>query len=362
MLLGIKNLWKRLVIILTWLFFLLLKLTKSKQHIDYNKILVLYISGFGDIICFTPFYEKLRVKFPEAEIWACFPDNVIALENSFFEFNDYINHESYLNTLKEIRRNKFDLVILPGWILKDSILALLSGSKEILGYINELTFSNRYLNKFLIQSTNPIKISKWLDTRECHLSERANLILDYLGIEPVQSEEISYTRRENPEDYSIIHAGARFPGRQWQPENYAEIADYLIDKKICKRVILIGGEHDAKINHQIIIKSKNNSIIDFSGRLNLIETKLLIEKAVLFVGNDSGPMHIAAFCGVPTIGLLGPNYPHISRPLGKNSDVVFHRFPCAGCNQRVCNNGYQCINSISISEVCESIENLLNAI
>jgi len=71
----------------------------------------------------------------------------------------------------------------------------------------------------------------------------------------------------------------------------------------------------------------------------------------LFVGNDSGPMHIAALAGVPTLGLLGPNFPHISGPLGSQSWYIFHKFPCSGCNQRGCDFSYRCINAITMDEV-----------
>ncbi|RLC46126.1 MAG: hypothetical protein DRH57_06670, partial [Candidatus Cloacimonadota bacterium] len=92
--------------------------------------------------------------------------------------------------------------------------------------------------------------------------------------------------------------------------------------------------------------------------LSLIKTKELIEKSSLFIGNDSGPMHIAAFVGTPTIGLMGPNLPEISGPVGENTAYIYKSFNCSPCNQRICHYNYRCIKSITVDEVFQKATEL----
>jgi ADP-heptose:LPS heptosyltransferase len=355
----IRNLGKIIVIYLTWLLFLIKKSTAPIYKGKYRKILILYICGMGDILCLTPFYQKIKSKFPDAELWACLPQRIVELENEFFQFNGVIPHTSYRKTLKEINTQKFDLIILPSWMLRDSILALISNAKSIIGYINEHTFSNRYLNDFTMEGVGIQVHKRSQDMRKIHLSERPNLILTHFRIEKTKSSELVFERASKPEDYIVVHAGARFAGRRWSPDNFSEIIKFLLTKKYSKQVYLIGDNSDKIINEQIIEKTGMDKVHDIAGTLSLLETKYLIDKAILFIGNDSGPMHIAALSGIPTIGLLGPNFPHISGPMGKRAISVFHKLSCTGCNQRSCKTSFECMDSITTEEVIQAVQDLL---
>lgn len=313
----------------------------------------------GDIICLVPFYNEIRKKYPEAEFQACFPSDIVELENSFFEFDGYIIHKSYIGTYKEINSHHFDLIILPGWVLKDSILALASNAKSIIGYINDLTFSNRYLNKFTLEGVG-IKVKPLQqDMRSSHLSERPNLILKHFQLPQIRRKDIQLCRNKKPQDYAVIHAGARFEGRRWNTDGFSDVIRFLISQKYVSKIYLIGSNEDRKINQQIIQKADLENISDVSGEMSLLQTKQLIENACLFIGNDSGPMHIAAISGIPTIGLLGPNLPDISGPMGLNSITIFHQLSCSGCNQRNCISSYRCINLITKEEIINTCKEII---
>ena len=151
--------------------------------------------------------------------------------------------------------------------------------------------------------------------------------------------------------------GSLFEGRRWL-ERFAAVADWLLESGRVKKVYLIGDKDDIRINRRIRSFAKSKEIVDKAGKLSLQESYLLIAKARLFVGNDSGPMHIAALAGVPTLGLMGPSYPQISGPLGKQSRAAFHEFECSGCDQRGCNYKYRCIKAITIPEVQDIINEM----
>ena len=73
------------------------------------------------------------------------------------------------------------------------------------------------------------------------------------------------------------------------------------------------------------------NIYNFAGKFTLRQTFYLISKCNVFIGNDSGPMHIAAAQGVKTIGLFGPNLPLRFAPLNKKSISLYKKMPCSPC-------------------------------
>ena len=347
------------LMLLTWVIYRFRRMTAPIQTKEPKKILVLYLSGMGDILCASPFLTKLRERFPCARIDGCLPAGFVKLQRDFFLFDGYIAHRRYADTLRHINSESYDLIVIPGWLMRNSVLALLSNAGSIIGYINDLSFTNRYLNSFSLEEVGLNIQPSRQDMRSSHLSERANLILSHYGAEPVQADEVIIKRQAKAQNYAVIHAGARFEGRRWSESRFAELISYLLDGGLCAEVHLIGDATDSLINQHIMEMVKSDKVSDNAGKIDLYQSKTLISASKLFVGNDSGPMHIAALCGVPTLGLLGPNFPHISGPLGNKSYYAWHKFPCTGCNQRGCAYEYRCIKSITTTEAIAKINSLL---
>ncbi|NLO12235.1 MAG: glycosyltransferase family 9 protein [Candidatus Cloacimonetes bacterium] len=349
---------KKSLMILTWLIWKVRQAFTRFGTREPKRVCVLYICGMGDILCDTFFFEELRQKWPQAELSACFPAAFCELQENYFAFDTYIPHRGYWQTLIQLWKLRADLIIIPGWLLKNSILAIFSNAKAILGYINDLSFSNRLLNSFTLEAAGIAVHRYQQDMRQCHLSQRPAAIAAALDMPQFDPQALEPKRHQPAQDYAVFHAGARFEGRRWPEDRFAAVADWLLESGRVKKVYLIGDKDDIRINRRIRSFAKSKEIVDKAGKLSLQESYLLIAKARLFVGNDSGPMHIAALAGVPTLGLMGPSYPQISGPLGKQSRAAFHEFECSGCDQRGCNYKYRCIKAITIPEVQDIINEM----
>lgn len=354
----INNRGKILLMYLTWFFW---KVRQAFTHItdkEPKRVCVLYLSGLGDIVCDTLFFETLREKWPKAKLSACFPAAFCDVQKEFFAFDHYIPHHSSWLTLKRLWSLKADLIILPGWLMRNSLLAIFSNAKAIIGYVNDLSFSNRYLNSFTLELAG-IQAKRCVqDMRSCHLAQRPMAISVALGLRTYDIENLEIPRMKEYLNHAVFHAGARFEGRRYSEESFARVAEYLIDRGLVHTVYLIGGNEDRPINLRIKSHSNLRTIVDKSG-ISLRQSFELIRTAKVFVGNDSGPMHLAALSGVPTLGLMGPNFPHISGPLGKQSRYLFHEFECSGCNQRDCDYNYRCIKAITTQEVLEALDEMM---
>lgn len=355
----LRNMAKILGMLITWVIYRH-KRSNMPPMDNPRLICVLYLSGLGDILCDTFFYQKLREGYPHAKLMALLPSGVCEISGKYFDWDFCFSHSSYLKTLLLLRKIRPDLVIIPGWLLRNSILALFSRASSILGFINDLSFSNKYLNVFRMEAAGMEIPRVEVDTRRCHLTERPNGILQILGLPPVSAHDLVIPRLQPASSVCVIHAGARFPGRRWPVERFAKVIDHILQNGYADTVELIGDSFDAQINARIISRCHHTQVDNLAGKLSLVDSWKRIVSANLFIGNDSGPMHMAALAGVPTLGLMGPNFPHISGPLGKNSRWLFHEFPCTGCNQRDCDYSYRCINSIQEDEVFIVIKDMMH--
>lgn len=339
------------LMLLTYILYVARKAITPTLNREPRKILVLYLSGIGDIICQTEFYRQLKLRYPKSALWACLPAALVKLQDSYFHFDSYIAHRSYRQSLKELNAQGFDLIILPGWVLKDSILALLSNARAIVGYINDLSFSNKFVNSFRLEGIGLRAPRIVTDMGKTHLSERSNGIALALGMKPISADGIIITRIAKPENYLVFHASSQLQSKRWEPRNFAEVARYLLSESLADTIYLIGDKAEQALNDEIAYMCADERVINKSGKLSLMQSRELISKAKLFVGNDSGPMHIAALLGVPTLGLMGPYPPELCRPLGANSRYIFHRYHCCCCDPHFCGYAYRCMKAITVDEV-----------
>ncbi len=116
--------------------------------------------------------------------------------------------------------------------------------------------------------------------------------------------------------------------RMWPSARFSELSNKLLSDPNVK-ILFTGTSNEKKLVAGIIWRiGKKERVVDLSDSLSLPELFCLMKKCSLFIGNDSGPMHIAAAQGIPTIGLFGPNLPVRFGPLGKGNVSVYKKGVC----------------------------------
>jgi ADP-heptose:LPS heptosyltransferase len=148
----------------------------------------------------------------------------------------------------------------------------------------------------------------------------------------------------------VLHIGAGNRFRDWGADNLAALARRLAALSGV-RVILAGGEADLD-RAEALLGSGTVPALSLVGELNLAELREVIRRAALFVGPDSGPMHIASTTRTPIVALFGPTLPAHFAPWGREAVLVEKDLPCRPCNQRKCGRGdFHCLAGISVDEV-----------
>jgi ADP-heptose:LPS heptosyltransferase len=168
-----------------------------------------------------------------------------------------------------------------------------------------------------------------------------------------------------------MHVGGEgFGGRKrWSTERFAAVGRHLVET-FGARVLLLGGPADLPLAAEVAAEMPRGAVV-LAGQTSLLETAALVERSVLFVGNDSCPLHIAAAVGTPTVGIYGPSSVEQFHPIGPGTNphrVLSADLPCGPCFQFVGNtppwvpnacHSYACLKAIRAEQVIEAAAALL---
>jgi len=322
----------------------------------------------GDILMTTPAARALRKTLPKAFISYLVEEPFRDLVEGSPLFDEVlvlpkdISHASFLRYLWGIRKKKYDAVLDFHGGPRASLITLMSGAKTKVGY--------HVKHKSFIYD---IRIPRSPEHGYIHSVENHLNLVRALGIKAdssslempsaVEKEATRLTRffAENGLDQAkmiVLHIGAGNEFRQWGVYNFSRFI-HLAAQKNHFKVVLVGSEEDKTLEEDIQKASKGISV-SLVGMLNLRELRWVISHAQLFVGSDSGPMHVAATTSTPIVALFGPTVPANFSPWNARSVLIEKNLDCRPCKQRECIHGdFRCIQEIHPQEVLDAGLSLL---
>jgi len=323
------------------------------ENMDFKRILIVKLSSIGDVVHTLPALSALRKRFPESYIAWVVKKQIADIITNHPHLDEVINYEGIRKTAKKLRSLKFDLAIDLQGLFRSGLLTFLSRAKTRLGFSRANSRELNYL--FLNQRVTP-------GEEDRHVIDKNLSLLRPLGIEVEEKEFIIQVSGENREYIAnffkkegiisnniliALNSRASWPSKLWPEERWAELADRLIEELKAKIVLLWGaGEKD--LVDRIVRMTKNKPII--SCKTNLKELAVLISKCKLFVGGETGPLHIACALNIPTIALIGPTDSVRNGPYGEGHIVIEKSLPCRGCWKYKCKR-LDCMKLITVDEV-----------
>jgi ADP-heptose:LPS heptosyltransferase len=171
------------------------------------------------------------------------------------------------------------------------------------------------------------------------------------------------------EEIAVVHVSASSPFRQWPLTSFAETVAALA-AKAGRRVVVMSGPSDRDAADAVILEARARLSADTQERIlmcgdfSLAELRALLERSAVYIGGDSGPLHVAATTAVPIVAVFGPTPSARSVPWRDPacfSEVVeIDGLPCRPCDQRFCIPGdYRCLTHIDAGRVIAAAERVL---
>lgn len=336
-----------------------------------SSILLLRPDHMGDVLMATPAIVALKRLFPRAHITVVVReancglislpgtvDRVVGLDVPWvIQWENRKKQWFYLfKKIRELRKEKFDLAIELKGDLRNIVLIFLLGSKLRIGYAVRG-------GGFLL--TRRLKFSPGIR----HEAERNLDIVRSLGgnakqiyphYEVAPEKEIEIKKRIEkifPQRKKLIgiHPGANSPSKMWLPSSFAELID-RIERERLGDVIIFAGPADMEIIRLVKIALFSTPVI--MDNLLFEDLAAFFKELDIFIGNDSGPFHLAEAVGTKVITIFGSTYPEIVGPISRNSEIIRSRRNCAPCRRpgekERCGE-ISCLKDISVEEVYEAV-------
>jgi heptosyltransferase-2 len=155
-----------------------------------------------------------------------------------------------------------------------------------------------------------------------------------------------------------IHPGAAGgSAKRWTRDNYAEVGEQLASGQH-GQVVLLGGPGELDLIREIRSRIRA-PVIDLAAKTSLVALMGVLDALSVLVTNDSGPMHLAAAFGTPTVAIFGPTDERETGPMGRSSKVLRRHVDCSPCLLKECPTDHRCMTEIGVEEVVDAAVQLV---
>jgi len=331
------------------------------------KLLIRAPNWVGDAVMAIPALEIVRRMHADDEI-CVLARPVVAETLSGQPFLDRIlqydfrgRHRGWIGREKliaELRKEKFDVAVLLQNAFEAAWLAWRAGIPERIGYARDAR--GPLLTK-AIRIPQEGEIPKHESHYYLELLRRARWIESSLAIPPIrllvseaartgaESALRSAGARENAWRCAIAPGASYGAAKCWPPERFALLADRLISE--CGAdVIFFGTPGEKEIAARIRSNMKSRAI-SMVGETSMRDLAALFASCSVFIGNDSGAMHVAAAAGLPVIGIFGSTDPEGTAPVTEQFTLIREAVSCSPCFLRRCPVDHRCMTRITVDSV-----------
>ena len=350
------------------------------------RILIVKLSSIGDVVHTLPAAALLRKHFSDARIsWVVDPRASALLEDSpvideLIQLNTRALRKGFLNgspnselkaQLKNLRNGtssngvaRSDIAIDFQGLIKSGLVAFSSGASRRIGFCAK-DLRERASQMFLTEQVDT--------TQRTHVIEK-NLALAQAAIDSATPPQIDAptpihryefpirisdederfadaTRPTNSNPFAIINPGGGWPTKLWSTERYAELADWLWSD--CGLASLVTfGPGEQSLAQAVTAHARSGQVLSQASTLK--QFVALARRAALFVGGDTGPLHLSAASGTPIVSLFGPTSPDRNGPFDPCDISVGRDLWCrTDCHRRSCWH-WECMD-ISLKDVKQAV-------
>jgi lipopolysaccharide heptosyltransferase II len=350
------------------------------------KILLIRLRLIGDVVFTTPIFRALRRQFPGAELSYVVEPHAapVVLGNPSLDQVIVVSRPDAkgrladdLRLARALRSRHFDLVIDLHGGPRSALLAFATGAPRRIGYTvtgRSWMYTERVPRDRVLRPRHSV-VNQWDLLAPLGIGAPDPEVDPTVMVTPpeaarsVDAKLADIGVEAGREPLIVVHVSAGNPFRRWPAASFVELLTTLLRADARRRVVAVSGpsEHTAAANigasARAALGAAGGGLID-NVEFDLAELRALVERACLFIGGDSGPLHVAGTTGVPIVGLYGPTLAARSAPWRAarfvTESVELEGLGCRPCDQRTCGPGdFRCLGSIAPARVAEAAERAL---
>jgi len=352
--------------------------------VNFKKILIFRIGHLGDTVVALPAFWRIRQAFPEAELTLLTnqdtknksyvsPRDVLPEKGLVDLWMSYPNNVTAVKALAlaaAVRRRQFDAAIylMPSGrtqrqLLRDRLFFRLAGIQRILGFEyferNSQREAGNELNGRITEREFLLESLSFIQNSSNDVDSKMDLLLTSSEIS--KAEKLFENKAGTPDLESgfllAVAPGGKRSSRIWEERRFAEVVERLVENKGVFPIIF-GGPEDRKRGDRLIGHWQTG--LNAAGCLTVRESAALLQKCTLYLGNDTGTMHLASAVGVPCVAIFSAaDRAGQWEPFGKNNRILRKRVDCEGCGLDVCCYQNMCLDLITADEVYAECASLL---
>lgn len=352
-----------------------------------KKVLAIKFWGIGSLQLLTPAIRTLRKRHPFAEIaFLTLSDNrefaeglrafdrVLTLDVASGGWARVALRIARL--LRELRDERFDAVYDFEFFTRfSSVVALVTGAPRRHGFESPRVWRGSFhtdvslFNRYWHVARNFRVLAGGEDGRNLTADDVSPLQYD----EKDEARAVALLERRGLREgapFAVLNpnAGSLSLERRWPAPRFVELAHRLIASEKWS-IALIGSKAEREYTGAIAERVGDARCVNLAGELGVPELVYVLSRASVVVTNDSGPMHVAATIGAPTLGLFGPETPVMYGPLGLRARALYRPPPCSPCinvhDNKVASCIYgepQCLMAIGVDEVHQAARALASGV
>jgi len=343
-----------------------------------HSILFIEMSRLGDVVTTLPVVESFHAACRQADLFVAVDRRYAGLfkllptSTDVYELSGTDSISGFRKAIMKLGGRHFDLLCSLSPSARNSLLALTARASRRVGYFDIYGSMTPFLHRSMVTGVgvNPVSTETYFME---NISERAAKVCRSLGIPFQPSVQLDIPRAfetkmlqmlihhgyEPGSLLVVVHPFAGWTYREWPLSRYAAFVRKILEEK-STWVTFIGTKQESDRLVELRRSLQGVDRVVYFDSLNVEELAALIAQAALFVGSDSGPLHLASALRVPAIGLFGPASPALTGPQSNLSESLFHQVECSPCKQEKCIRPENaCIELIATNELLQTARSIL---
>jgi heptosyltransferase-1 len=331
------------------------------------RILIVRLSAIGDVLHGLPVLNALRDALPRAFLAWVVEGRAAEVLQSHKALDELIvvprrwlkSPREVIHLRRRLRALRFDLTLDLQGLSKSAIAARLSGARRRIGF----------------DGRDGRELSRWLNNervlpRRTHVIDRNLELLARLGI---VDPSVRFDLEDSPsaalaaakildaqhlaDRFAVINPGAGWPSKLWPVDRYAAVARHLGQARALRSLVVWAGPQELAWAEAIVADSAGCAAL--APATSLVELAAIVRRATVFIGSDTGPLHLAAAVGTPCVGLFGPMPAKRNGPYGPQH-VALQKMHLTGTSRQRRSAGPESMEAIAVEHVLAACDQILN--